>query len=623
MTPLGMRFLRYGLGVALGLCLMSIGFQGVAQAEIIPLQEIVPGMTGFGLTVFAGDEVDTFGVKVIGIQERSRIAGSLILIEVSGYDLATSGIAQGMSGSPIFLDGRLAGALAFGWGGALKPIAGVTPAGEMLTLPTEPGPAMSSRGKSAAYDPRLLMVPHQGRAVAFALAWPWRGGAGQGAVGKLSPWPDPGELLQALIPELISGTDGAALPVGWFQVLPGDSAHSSHSAAGVVSSLVPGAACAIPLVMGDALLGVIGTTTWVQGDDVFMMGHPFLQRGPVRWPLATAQVLTVLPSRQMSFKMAGIGELVGTVYHDQRPGMTGRLGAAPHMIPVTTKVVTDTEQHSYSFKIVDDFALSPPLAFWCLYNSLLVRGDDASQQSVHYRVVTHWQGNLELAAEPLELRGVVAGPGGVQGLAAAWMAPLTMLLNNSETPLTLTGLEAEFTVDRPAAVATISSLDAPGKGVAGQGPLLCTVRLQPQRGTAQTISVALDLPAYLAPGPYKLVAASEADLFGLEVQRLGMGPRLDTLHDLIGLLRKPRAADKLVVALVAPGGGVVLAGHEMPDLPGSKNRLLTAVDPTVGRLVAQLPLRTTVPVAWSLSGAEVRNLILTPGNKGFDIRTRP
>jgi len=121
--------------LALGLLLLPLQSWG---AEFIPISEISRGMKGYGLTVFEGSRIDTFEVEVVGIQDRSRVDGSLILIEVSGHDLKRSNIAQGMSGSPDYIDGRFAGALAFGWAGALRPLAGVTPARDILGLPLNP-----------------------------------------------------------------------------------------------------------------------------------------------------------------------------------------------------------------------------------------------------------------------------------------------------------------------------------------------------------------------------------------------------------------------------------------------------------------------------------------------------
>jgi hypothetical protein len=143
--------------------LLLLAWPAAAQTDHIPLAEITRGMRGYGLTVFEGTRVDTFSVEVVGVQERMRADGSLIIIEVAGHDLQRSRIAQGMSGSPVFLDGRFAGALAFGWGGALRSLAGVTPAGEILSLPSQPLPAGARLQTGLKADLGSLLTNAQGQ----------------------------------------------------------------------------------------------------------------------------------------------------------------------------------------------------------------------------------------------------------------------------------------------------------------------------------------------------------------------------------------------------------------------------------------------------------------------------
>jgi len=622
----GMRRARERVVMALGALVLLVAPQADATGstsgstpEIMPLEAVRAGMTGYGLTEFAAGGIDTFGVLVIGIQDRSRTAGSLILVEVSGHDLETSGIAQGMSGSPVYLEGRLAGALAFGWGGALRPIAGVTPVEEMASLPTG---AVTLSMLPPSTLPGSSPSP-VGRGVDLARNLGWS--AGDPVPAEVPAWPSADELLRDLVPELgrAAGADGH--PQGWFSSRPGEP-RVTAATSGVgqpASGLSSGSACAVPLVMGDALLGVVGTTTWVDGEDVFMMGHPFMQRGPVRWPLATARVITVLPSRQMSFKMAGIGELVGTVYHDQRAGLSGKLGPVPDMIPVRVEVAGPRGDREYSFQVLDDPAMTPALVFWCLYNSLLVEGDDASEQTIRYHITQRWRGEADLESDPLVLEGIATGPAGARGLAAAWMAPVAMLLDNDDQRVSLTGVTARISLQRPAAGAEITGLAGPAQIWTDSDSLVCQVRLRPSRGPLRTVRAAVKLPEYLQPGKYRLVAASEADLFALESMRLGGAPRTETLADVVSLLRTPRSADRLVLALVAPGGGLVIGGKEYANLPGRFSRLLEQSAPGAHPPLAHLPARTAMNVPWALQGSAVVKLELNARAGGIDARSRP
>lgn len=607
-------------------------------ADFIPLDEIAPGMTGYGLTVFAGTRVDTFAVTVIGIQENVRAAGSLLLIEVSGHGLEKSSIAQGMSGSPIFLEGRFAGALAFGWGGALRPIAGVTPAAEILALPTRlpaAGPAVRQTSR-----PQFESLVPPGCRTDLLAASLLAGDGGWaapllpvavGVPADVAPgaWPDPHDLLVELM--TAAGNGSPPDPRSWiYQPLgigAGAAGAQGATAAAAPTALVPGSACAVPLVIGDAHLGVIGTVTWVDGRQVYMMGHPFLQRGPVDLPLATARILTLFPSRQMSFKMGTIGDIVGAVHHDQRAGLSGRLGPAPAMVDVGITLALPADEgaavREFAFQVVDDPTLTPTLVFWTLYNALLVEGDDASLQTLNYRMETRWEGAAAVAEQPLVFEGVVAGPGGATGLASQLMAPLQILLNNPYAEVHLKKVTASFTVTRPMATATITGISGP-RHLPGPGAeVVFQVELEPRRGVKEFISVPVILPDNLEPGPFRVVAASAAELFALEAQRAPDRFRTASLGAAVDILGTARSAATLAVALLAPGEAMILKGREMKNLPASVAQTLKAGNMQAGRALADYVLRTDTATPWVLQGHAVRALTLEAAPEPAKEERRP
>ncbi len=421
----------------IGAALVAVSLTGTALAgpPTIAPGEIRPGMTGYGLSVFQGAAVDTFGVTVIGVQPNVRVGGSMILIEVSGHGLELSSIAQGMSGSPVFIEGRLAGALAFGWGGALKPIAGVTPIDEMFAVPTDAAPAPADLGAMPSWS---QLAPGDGGARDLAAAlFPDAApvAAPVPAVTLPAGWPEPAAVAEALFaPPAAGGT----LPAAWI-CRPAGAAAAGGTGADAAPALVPGGACAVPLVLGDALLGAVGTVTWVQDGRVWMFGHPFMQRGPVDLPLAGAEILTTFPSRDMSFKMGTIGKVVGTVHRDQRAGLLAVLGEEPPLVPIAVRVTGPDGERPYAFQVADDPLLLPALVFWASYNALLAKGDDASLQTVRVHLQTRWDAPGALGRDGLAIDGVVDGPGGAAQLAPQLMAPLQILLNNPYRHVALRG----------------------------------------------------------------------------------------------------------------------------------------------------------------------------------------
>lgn len=630
------------------LCLVTVFFplavfaSGPAAIDWLPVAEVRAGMQGYGLTVFQGARIDTFQVRVLGVQRNVRAAGNLILVEVAGHDLELSAIPQGMSGSPVYLQGRFAGAVAFGWAGALRPIAGLTPADDILALPAgEVAETPAGSGvMTPAVSPRSLL--QQGEPATALAAAIFAGSvlppdgdapAAAGITTHTGPaWPDPADLAARLLAPWF-GSDAAAAQT--WQPLPPSFIYSPLAGGPVQSvvatgmsaadsnPLIPGSACAIPLVMGDALLGAIGTTTWVDGDRVLLLGHPFMQRGPLSLPLATADIVTVFPSRQMSFKMGSIGAVVGTVSHDQRAGVVGQLGRSPDLVPVSVTVQRSPTSDHFSFQVARDPLLTPTMVFWALYSSLLVRGDDMSLQTIHYDLQTSWRYRISDREESIRLKGAVAGPGGAMSLMPEWMAPLQILMSNRHAPLDLIAVTADLKVSRPMAVAAITSLVAPDQARAGD-TIEVVLTLEPRRGETRRLPWRLDLPAHLSAGPYRLVVASARDLFALEAERAAGRFADANLTATLELIRTPRAATDLVLLLLAPPSGVVVGGRELAGLPGSVSHLLQADGSgRVSRTLASIVTRVSRGSEYVLQGHVVRDLHLVKRTDPLREDTRP
>ncbi len=613
----------------LALAAVGAGFGGRAAGAAvptIPLDDIHEGMTGYGLTVFHGTRIDTFGVRVLGVQRHARVAGNVILVEVSGPGLAESAIAQGMSGSPVYLDGRFAGAVAFSWEGALRPIGGLTPAAEMLALPAEPLAASPEQLGAGCDLPALLDPLGRGRDLAACLA----GRGDRAAVPGAEPgwsggtaWPSPALLAARLLPGLTetggTGVPGlAALLPGWHCRALGSSPAGGGAApiapqdsAGASPGFLPGGACAVALVLGDAELGAIGTVSWRDGDRVGLFGHPLLQAGPVALPLVAAEVVGIFPSRQMSFKMGGMGSVVGAVHHDLRSGLAGRLGAVAPLVPVAVTVSRPGGEERYAFQVARDARLTPQLVYWCLYNTLLARGDDLSRQTIRYRIDADWRAP-DGGREGCASSGVIAGPGSAAAMAPDWSGPLQAIFENRNAPLTLTGVTAVLQVTPGIEAAAITGAEAAPVARAGE-IWTVTAHLQPWRGDARQVRRELALPARLAPGRYHLLVASARDVFALETQRVAERFADHSLAVTLELLRAPRSAGDLEFVLYAPGRGVTVDGREFADLPGSVAEAFAGgTDGRVAPTLADIVLRVSVPDGPALEGAAILALTVLP-----------
>lgn len=608
------------LRLASSLVLVTLALSAWASPPArVSVDDLRPGQTGYGLTVFQGTEPDTFGVTILGVQRGLRVGGDVILAELSGHGLETSAVAQGMSGSPIYLDdGRLVGAVAFGWAGALRPVAGITPVAELdrvrdrrdtdaLASSSHPDPAPATPLDAAA----MLNTPKGSRLAAALLPGQSHERPGQ---PSQPAWPRPEDLARTMLAAVPDPSDGTTqpLPMSLFALPTGLAADASSAPAAAPTTLVPGGACAVSLVTGDAQLGAIGTVSLVEGRRMVCMAHPFMQFGPVDLPLSTASVITLFPSREMSFKIGSAGVPVGRITHDLRAGLAGTLGETALTIPVDVALDSPQGRRSYHFDVARNVMLTPQMVFWCLYNALLAEGDDRSQQLVSYTM------DLDLTTAdgeplpPVNLSGVTGGPGGVASLAADWQAPLQLLLQNRHEPLTITAVRAGLSVQRPRRDLVITGVRAPNRLMPGQS-FTVEVELSPRFGPPVRERFELTAPSSLPSGPMRLGIGSAREFFAFDTVR-AQGLFADSgLDAMIDLLNRPRSAGDLVVALVSPERGYTAAGRELDQLPGSVRSTLRSGPPgTLERTQASYLLRASRSLDAMVRGTAVHDVICMP-----------
>ncbi|MEW5902098.1 MAG: SpoIVB peptidase S55 domain-containing protein, partial [Acidobacteriota bacterium] len=308
--------------------------QLAASTLTMPLEQIKPGMKGKGKSVFLGRAVEEFDIEVLGVVQNVQPKRNVILARLSGKDLEKTGIIQGMSGSPVYIDGKLIGAVAYSFSFAKEPVAGITPIGEMLAIAEQPKqsrPAAASMlplRSSLSLDDLLLIQKNlfsgrtsfvsQGKTFAPLGVPLLFGGFSPGVVEKVRP------LLAGwgFSPVGVS-TDGQRIDV------------STPSA----PALREGDPVAVELVSGDLRVAAVGTVTQVDGDKVLAFGHPLYNLGKVDYAMSQAEVLAVVPSLESSFKLAAVGARVGRFIQDRAAGTLGELGKMPQLVPVNIRLI--------------------------------------------------------------------------------------------------------------------------------------------------------------------------------------------------------------------------------------------------------------------------------------------
>jgi hypothetical protein len=332
-----------------------------AQPQFFPLKDIRAGQKGVGKTVFSGTRIEEFQVDILGVLENIGPKQSLILARLSGGPLAETGVLQGMSGSPVYIDGRLAGAVAMAFAFSKEPIAGIRPIEEMLQASGEP-PRRAHIKLGTEYPVTGFLAP-RGEVMAGGqrmvdIATPVSfGGFTRAAIEHFAP------QLRALGLEPREGMMGGGRVA---------------SGMGDPARLEPGSMISVQLLSGDMSIGADGTVTYIGGNRLYAFGHRFMAAGATDLPFARSEVLTLLPNLSSSFKISAPREWMGSITGDRSTAVEGRLGRRASLVPVSISVAERGvgRQYGYQFQMVKDPVLSPYLLAMAMYSAL-----DATERS--------------------------------------------------------------------------------------------------------------------------------------------------------------------------------------------------------------------------------------------------
>jgi hypothetical protein len=565
-----------------GAALVLAAFLGISLPAATPLMsvdEIRPGMEGIGRGVFTGTELQEIKVHILGVLR--NVQGprrDLILARLEGAGLADSGVAQGMSGSPVYVDGRLIGAVSYSIGSfAKEPIAGITPIGEMMeatAVPRRTAPAQArlnlpitpealTSALTAAY---ARLAPFSERpADVQSIGLPAAAGAQIGAM--LRPIATP-LVMSGFDPATVDLIAGPFRQAGFVPLVSGMSAPADAAARAAAAPLREGDAIGVSLIGGDMEMGATGTITHIDGARLYAFGHPFYNLGPAEFPMTRAYVYTVLPSLMTSFKISSIGETIGTMQQDRATAIAGTLGKGPRLIPMKVTLERtgeglDSTKRTLNFQLVNDQLFTPLLAYVAMSNSLgaYERQYGAATFSVRSRARIEGHGDLTLD-------DVFTGDNSMLGAATAIAGPLTMLLANDVEPITLDGLDITVSTSETPRSATIERvwLDEvrlrPGRTV----PVKVLTRSY--RGEEKISTVPIEIPAN-ASGTLSILVTDGRQLNTLEQRELRRSVQPQSVAQLMRALNETRRNNRLYVRLLTGTPGAVVKGEAMTALPPS------------------------------------------------------
>ncbi len=571
--------------------LLLLALSGIVRAEepTIGIDEIRPGMKGYGESVFVGSETERFEVEVLGVLREVAPGTSYILARLSGKNLERTGVVAGMSGSPVWFDGRLAGAVALGWAFSQEAIAGITPIAAMRRIEHA-----LPWGRSAG-APKVAFSDLVGRTLPpdlmAKLAAPFVGAPGVDGRAAIQ-WGASGFSANAL------ATLGRALPAMAPTAL-GRSANAAGSpGAGLdlAGQLAGGSAVAAVLLDGDFRLAATGTVTERSGERILAFGHPIFGLGEVSMPMASAEIVTILGSSYSSFKMSNVGPVLGAFERDHAAGNLGRLGAVPRTIPLSI-LVASPEPRRFEMRIAQIPQLVGVLSAVAALGAVDVATATGGARGI----------DLTLAADlgrhgRLDLRQSFDGEGSAIQAVLFALGVVDFVARNDLAEVAIERLTLELVPhDEPRADELLSAHLLDSRLAPGASTEL-VVELRNWRGAIERRRLPVTVPSDAPDGRFVLLVGDGASI---DSARFALEPALPrTFEQARALLSSLGSARELTLLALLPGRGTVAGGVTHPRLPptaasllgGSGGRPLRAAIATLERREQPRPVAGLVRV---------------------------
>jgi len=571
--------------------------------KFFPLSEIHKGLQGVAYTVFEGTKPEPMGVEILGVLHNALgPRQDMILGRLEGSKPEYTGVVAGMSGSPVYIDGRLVGALSYRIGQFSKePICGITPIELMLNvekLHTAPVKELASTGASSESGPE-----------------PGASSISSGGSGG----PLAGALMEPMdTPLVFSGFNAAALQM-W----------KDHAPAGLVSvagvggsesnekqsdPLVPGSAVSAVLVRGDLDIAATCTVTYVDPKRMLACGHPITQFGPVSMPMTKADVVATLPSPLEAFKIINTTETIGSVTEDRSSAIMGEFGKSARMIPVTLRVTREgagaEEQKALEtlhFEVIDQPQVTPMAVMVAVYQGLMQENEYSAQTTYHVR------GSVKLSGYPsVKLNSLVAPtdflPANLQ-TALALGERFTRLYDNAARRTPIESVDLEVSAIPRRLTAEIESAHTSRVEVHAGDTITVEATILPWHGERRNVRVPVKLPSNLPEGPVRLLVSDSGTLDRLLQPAQFNAQSLDVAAT-IAQLNSVHTSDQLYITLLAPQAQAAVDGRTLTAIPMSMANALAPLRENKGMALngeSAVPM-ASLPMDAVLTGSQVVTL---------------
>jgi hypothetical protein len=586
----------------------AAGSNGLTPA-LYPLADLRPGMKGVARSVFSGTEPQEYGLEILGVLPGFTGPGqSTIIARLSGPNVDKTGVFAGMSGSPVFIDDRLVGAIAYSFPFSKEPICGITPIQQMIDIfeqgndklkRTEARAVSFKELASAEWTPRL---PRPAFTSAPLIA----------SVATGSPLvPFMGQQMQPIAtPVVFSGisqeslstfasdlTKSGLLPVSGV----GGSAAITPLEPFDGKTLTPGTSVSVQLARGDYSIAASGTVTYRNGQQIYAFGHPFLGLGGSDMPMTESSVITVIANSYNSFKLAVPGRMVGTISQDRATGIFGQLGHAPKMIPVTINLHTSRDRvEKFSYEVVSDEFLTPLLVNITVFNTISTRERTLGESTVTVDGSIMVDGQAPIAVQRRFSAGNAAA------LAAGSMAvPVSALLGSGFDEVNIKSIVVNIDSSEEKRAATLERISLDRTEVRRGEEVEIQAYVRTPSGKQFVERIPVQIPAD-APSGQLMILVGDGATLQQSSSASTFVPK--DLNQLVVAINKTKKNDRLYLRLLRPAPGVVIGASELSNLPPSfvatlnNDRTSGGYTPTV---LAQVFERELSPAEFVISGQQV------------------
>ncbi len=537
--------------------LIIIGlFATLSFPEIMKLNELKVGMEGIGKTIYKGTNIESFKFKILGFIENFSAGKTLIIAELFSPELENMGIVSGMSGSPVYINGKIIGAVSYGFGFSKKPIGGITPIEDIL--------------KTDTYNKKSFKINISDIKVDF----------GKKNISKI--W----DLIEKKLVERVNYSPNSNLvPIKLISYSRGMvptvtnrlnsifTPLSSLSNLKVRSNLIKvkdedffkireADAAAIPLVRGDFEYSSSGTVSYVDGNKVYLFGHPFFNLGKVSFPLHKAEVITIVPSYQSPFKLSASKHMIGTVTQDRFSAVMGELGTKPYMIPL--KIFLKDRDKSFSVEIVNHPLLTPALTAISLNNVFSTELQEVGFQS--FKVT----GKIFVEDEKnIIINELYSGSASYDNFSNLIMAINFFLMNNKEREIKIQKMNFEIQASERIKKATIENVLV-NKNKFKSGELVkLNIQLKNDLGDSYVKEIQIKAPLLSSGTDFYILVGDRNAISRFDAQNIKSSYFPSTIDALIRVINNLRKGNRIYVKMFTSQKGLYLKGREYSNLPGS------------------------------------------------------